>query len=532
MDENQMNPMETGVYNGQPAAGANGNDALGTRPKKKKTGFVVVGIIFSLLLLLGAGAFGVLKYMERQEKDASMAMIEDFMKAYGRLHLEDAYENFHPDVRDVVIEEQLDEYMMSGLTGLERYLDLYFDGMELNYEVDEPRRLSEEELEDLLYEIDDNYDADLDILKVYVYQVTEVFTGDNGTLKLRENYFVGKEEEDWYIIAVETDKIVKDDVDFSLNDYLTEFLYGFMGLYEEAISERDGEKMEEAYALMHPEIREAFIEQQLLLNDSEDLGDFAEQRNDLYGGFSAEYEIREMKYLEGREWTVIQGLIEDYFDKEFDFSFRGVWEFDVEETFSGNNGTVVLVENYFLGEEDGKWYVVDINTEEIVSNSLRPESSYTGSEGYDTLEEALDHYMYAYEDFDITEAFMAFHPLLREEEMWEACYYDGAEDVDNYEDILYAHFGGSLTVSYSIYAKQDLTEDELEAFSLLLWNSETPPANISDACLIMLENHYEGRDATLDRSEFIMAGKDGGKWFLYSSTVIPEDIELDDLYDL
>lgn len=532
MDGNQMNPMGTEGYNGQSAAGINANDDLGgNRPKKKKTGLVVAGIIFLLLLLLGAGAFGVLKYVEQQEKDASVTMIEDFMKAYGRLHLEDAYENFHPDVREVVIEEQLDQYMMSGLTGLEKYLDLYFGDMELSYEVDDSKRLSEEELEDLLSDIDDNYDADLDISKAYAYQVTEIFSGDNGTLKLRENYFVGKEEEDWYIIAVETDKIVKDDVNFSISDYLTEFLYEFMDLYKEAISERDGEKMEEAYALMHPEIRDAFIEQQLLANDCEDLTDFAEQRYDLYGGFSAEYEILKVNYLEGRKWTSVLGLIEDYFDQEFDFGFRGVWEFDVEETFSGNNGTVVLVENYFVAEEDGKWYVVDINTEEIISDNLRPGTSYTGSEGYDTLEEALDHYMYAYEDFDITEAFMAFHPLLRQEEMMEACYYDGAEDVDNYEDILYAHFGGSLTVSYSIFDKQDLLQNELSAFSLALWNSETPPVNISDACLIILDEHYEGKDTTMDRLELIMAGRDGDKWFLYSSTIIPEDMDFESFYN-
>lgn len=528
MNENQMNQMETGTIGGQPVTeGINANGALAAPPKKKKTGLVIVGIIFGILLLLGAGVFGMLKYIVQQDKDASAEMVEAFMKAYGRLHLEDAFETFHPDVRDDVIEEQVDRYMVSGLTGLERYLDLYFGGMELSYEVDESKRLSEEELEDFLSEIDDSYGADLDISKAYVYRVTEVFSGENGTLKLREDYFVGKEGEDWYIIAVSTDKIVKDDVDFSISDYLTGFLYEFLDLFEEAINECDGEMMEEAYAFMHPEIRDTFIEQMLLINHYEDLGDFVEQRNDLYGGFSAEYEILQINYLGEREWNAILRQIEDYFDTEFDFGMRGVWEFDIEETFSGNNGTVVMVENYFVGEEDGKWYVIDINTEEVVSNNLRPGNSYTGSEGYDSMEEALDHFIYAYEDFDITKAYMAFHPLLREEEMMEACYYDGAEDVDNYEEMLYSHFGGSLTVSYSILQKQEFSQDELAAYSMILWNSETPPANILDACLILLKEHYEGRDTTLDRAGLIMAGRDGDQWFLYNLTMIPEDVDLD-----
>lgn len=74
---------------------------------KKKTGFVIAGIIFVFLLLLGAGAFGMLKYREQQDKDASEEMISSFMKEYGHLRLEKAYELFHPDVRDGVIDELL-----------------------------------------------------------------------------------------------------------------------------------------------------------------------------------------------------------------------------------------------------------------------------------------------------------------------------------------------------------------------------------------------------------------------------------------
>lgn len=527
MDENQMNQMEMGM-DSQTTFGMNVNGTLETPPKKKKTGFVIAGIIVVLLLLLGAGAFGMLKYREQQDMDAGGEMIAAFMKAYGRLHLEDAYETFHPDVRDGVIEEQLDTYMMSGLTGLERYLDLYFGDMELTYEINNSKRLSEEELEDLLSEIDDSYDADLEIDKVYAYQVTEVFSGDNGTLKVRDNYFVGKDEDDWYIIAVITDKIIKNDVSFSITDYLTtELIDEFMVLYSEAINECDSEKMEDAYGLMHPEIRDVFIEQWVLLNGVEDMGEFVEQRNSLYGGFSSEYEILEITYLKEREWNSILRQVEDYFGTKFDFGMRGVWQFDLKETFSGNNGTVVMVENYFLGEEDGKWYIIDINSEEVISDTLYVQPVYTGDEGYASVEEAIEHYMHAYEDFDVEEAFMAFHPVIREFALAKACYNDGVDDAEEYNEMLNSLFGGSLTVTYTITTKADLSESELGAFSYFFWGSEEPPANISDACMCLLEEHYEGGGAALDVGELIMAGKDGGQWFLYNSTIIPEDLDLD-----
>lgn len=545
MDENQMNQMSQmnqmdqmnqmnqinqtdGIY-GQSAVADGAGGALTAPPKKKKTGFVIAGIIFVFILLLGAGAFfGILKYREQQDKDESVEMLEAFMKAYGRLHLEDAYDTFHPDVRDSVIDEQLDIYMMSGLTGLERYLDLYFGDMELTYEINTSERLSEEELEDILSEIDDTYDADLDIDKAYDYQVTEVFSGENGTLKVRKDYFVGKEGEDWYIILVTTDKIVKDDVSFSITDYLTEMLDEFMGLYSEAINECDGEKMEEAYAILHPEMRDVFIEQLLLQNSSDDLGDFAERRNAFYGGFSSEYEILGINYLEERKWGSILRQIEDFFGTEFDFGMRGVWQFDLKETLSGNNGTVVIVENYFVGEEDGEWYIIDINTEEIISDTIvTAQPTYSGSGGYSSAEEAIEHFLYAFEDFDVEEAYMAFHPAIRDYALEKACYYDGADDAEEYNEMINSLFGDSLSVTYTITVKQDLSENELAAFSMILWGSEIPPANISDACMYVLEEHYEGDNTTLDRAELIMAGRDGGKWFLYNSTIVPEDFDMD-----
>lgn len=533
MDENQMNQAEMGT-GGQMPVSTDVNIALEAKPKKKKTGFVITGIIFVFLLLLGAGAFGMLKYREQQDIDASGEMISAFMKAYGRLHLEKAYELFHPDVRDSVIDEQAEKYRMSGLEGLESYLDLYFGGMELEYEVETSKKLSEEELEDLLSEIDDSYDADLDISKAYVYYVTEVFSGENGTLKVREEYFVGKEEEDWYIIAVITDKIVKDDVSFSITDYLTEMMDKFMNLYSEAINECDGAKMEEAYAFMHPDMWDVFSDELLRLNASEDMEEFVERRYALYGGFSVEYEILEINYLEEVEWRPLLIQIENYFETEFDFHLRGVWAFDIEETASGSNGTTVVQETFFMGEEDGEWYIIDIVTNEILSDTLVDPSqpAYTNASvgGYDSAEEAIDQFLHAYEDFDVAEAYMAFHPAIRDIALEYACNSDGARGADEYGEMINDLFGDRLSITYTIFQTMEIPDEDAEALLTIAWNNYGSNANITDACLYLLEEHYEGSDTALDREELILAGRDGDNWFLYNAIIIPEDMDLGDYY--
>lgn len=516
MDENQM------------------NQTLAEPPKKKKTGIVIVVILLVLILLFGAGAFFLLRYHgEQQDQAASEEIVNIFMKEYGRLRLDDAYETFHPDVRDGVIDEQIEEYMMSSLEGLERYLDLYYGGMEMTYNIDASERLSEEELEDLLSEIDDSYDADLDIAKAYSYQVTETFSGENGTLKVRREYFVGKEEEDWYIIAVTTDKIVKDNVSFVLSDYLAGIVDEFIELFGDAINECDGEMLEDAYALMHPEMRDVFVEEMLNLNDSADLDEFAEVRNSLYGGFSWEYEILEVNYFDESEWRPILRQIERYFDTEFEFDMRGVWAFDLQETFSGTNGTVVILETFFIGEKDGKWYIIDIATNEIVSNTLEESQShptYTNapSGGYASAEEAIEQYLQAYENDNIVEAYETFHPAIRDVALEYACYSNGASDVDEYEEMINDLFGDSLSITYTITQTMKLYDDEAEALLSFTWNDYGSNANISDACLYLLEEHCEGSDTSLDREELIFVGRDGNKWFLYNSIIIPEDIDIDD----
>lgn len=533
MDENQRNQAETGI-GGQTPVSMGANGALEAPPKKKKSGFVIAIIIFAFLLLLGAGAFGMLKYREQQDIDASGEMISAFMKAYGRLHLEKAYELFHPDVRDSVIDEQAEKYRMSGLEGMESYLDLYFGGMELDYEVETSKKLSEEELEDLLSEIDDSYDADLDISKAYVYYVTEVFSGENGTLKVREEYFVGKEEEDWYIIAVTTDKIVKNDVSFSITDYLTEMLEDFMDLYSEAINECDGEKMEEAYSLMHPDMWDVFSEELLRLNSSQDMEEFVERRYALYGGFSVEYEILGINYLEEIEWRPLLIQIENYFETEFDFHLRGVWAFDIEETAWGNNGTTVVQETFFMGEEDGEWCIIDIVTNEILSDTLvnpsQPTFTNASGGGYASAEEAIEQFFHAYENFDLVGAYMTFHPAIRDIALEYACHRNGASDVDEYEEMINDLFGDGLSITYTITQTMELSDDEAEALLSITWNNYGSNVNISDACLYLLEEHGEGSDASHDREELIFAGRDGDQWFLYNSIAIPEDMEFSDYY--
>lgn len=132
MDNNQMG-METSAQTATPPK----------KGKGAKVVFIILGIVLAVLLL-GVGGFFAWGAMENKNLEAGEALIMAFMKDYDRLKLEDAYELFHPDVREETIEDQLDMYSVSDLEELEDYLDMYFGGLELEYEINKSTRLSKE----------------------------------------------------------------------------------------------------------------------------------------------------------------------------------------------------------------------------------------------------------------------------------------------------------------------------------------------------------------------------------------------------
>lgn len=507
------------------------------QPKKKKTG-LVIGISLCVILLLGtaAGVFGFMKYHEQQDKEASGEVVSIFMKEYGRLRLEDAYEAFHPDIRDAVSKEQLDKYMVSGFKGLEQYLDIYYGDMDLDYEIGEPRRLEKEELEDLLSEIHDSYREHLDISKAYVYQVTETFSGENGTLKIREEYYVGRDEETWYIIAVTTDKVVKDDVSFSFSEYLAEILFEFNDIMNESISECDGRNLENAFALLHPETRDMFVESLLRNNNCDNLQEYAEKVNSYYGGYSCELEILQSYYLPDEGWKPILSQIEDYYGVEFDLQLPGVWAFDTNETFTGSNGTACVLETFYVGEEDGQWYIFDVITNEVVSNTVdvsqpddesqeddESQSEDMGTGGYASADEAVEHYLQTFSRREYFEAFDDYHPAIREYVLQDIIDLFGDQfgmgSLEDLEEIVNSAAGAGITFSYDIIDSMELGNDEKDNVLDMINDNYGVQLDISEMAAYWAQEDYKIYFKTIEVTAYIVVGKDGDRWYLLLTLV-------------
>lgn len=498
----------------------NANDAMSVQPKKKKTG-LVIGISLCIILLLGAaaGVFGFMKYHEQQDKDASEEIVSIFMKEYGRLRLEDAYESFHPEIRDAVIEEQLDKYMVSGFKGLEQYLDIYYGNMDLEYEIDKSRRLEKEELEDLLSEIHDSYREHLDISKAYVYQVTETFSGKNGTLKIREEYYVGRDEETWYIIAVTTDKVVKDDVSFSFSEYLSEIIFKFNDIMNETISECDGKNLENAFDLMHPETRDMFLEALLGNNNCENLQEYAEKVNSYYGGYSCDLEILQSYYLPEEEWEPILLQIEDYYEVEFDLNLPGVWAFDTNETFTGSNGTACVLETFYVGEEDGRWYIIDVITNEVVSNTVDvSQADDAGTDGYDSADEAVEHYLQTFSRREYFEAFDDYHPAIREYVIQDTIDLfgdiSGMGSLEDLEEIVNSAAGAGIAFSYEIIDSMELWNEEKDYVLDVINDDYGTQLDISELVVYWVQEDYNIYGETLEVTSYIVVGKDDDRWYI------------------
>lgn len=532
MDGNQMEnvrseqPMVTdgaNVVNIQYPENANGT--MPVQPKKKKTG-LLIGISLCVILLLGtaAGVFGFMKYYEQQDKAASEEIVSIFMKEYGRLNLEDAYETFHPDIRDAVIEEQLDKYMVSGIKGLEQYLDIYYGGMELDYEIDKSRRLEKEELEDLLSEIHDSYREHLDISKAYVYQVTETFSGENGTLKIREEYYVGRDEETWYIIAFTTDKVVKDDVSFSFSEYLAEILFEFNDIMNESISECDGEYLENAFDLIHPETRDMFLEALLRNNNCENLQEYAEKVNSYYGGYSCDLEILQSYYLPEEEWGPILLQIEDYYGVKFDLHLPGIWAFDTNETFTGSNGTACVLETFYVGEGDGQWYIFDVITNEVVSNTVDvSQADDVGTGGYASADEAVEHYLQTFTQREFFEVYDDYHPAIREDVLQNTIniFGDifGLGSPEEFEEMVNSAAGAGIAFSYEILDSLEVGNGDQDYILDVINDSYGIQLDISEMVVYRVQEEYIIYGETLEAMSYIVVGIDDDRWYILLALV-------------
>ncbi len=503
MDNNQMG-METSV---QPA----------TPPKKGKgvkVVFTILGIILAVLLL-GVGGFFAWGARENKNLEAGEALIMAFMKDYDRLKLEDAYELFHPDVREEMIEGQLDLYSASDLEELEDYLDMYFGGLELEYEINKSKRMSKEELEDVLSEIYSAYKIRLDISQAYAYQVTETYSGKNGTLKVVDQYIVAKEDGEWYIIAIVRNKVVKDDVTFTLTENEDEVL-DILEAFMEAQERLD---MESAYQFFHPDVKDTIMESFLDKVALNSLDEYAEALDEYYGGYSSEYEVLHSKYLSDSEMEDFILQAKEYYGEQFDSDFSDIYVCQIKETISGDNRTAVFIRTFHFGKQDGKWYILNIYTDEQVSSDVHisdqgsSAGGYDVSEGFDSGEEALDQFVQKFNTVNLEESFKAVHPVIREAYLQRTLDYHNVSSVEEYEALTASTFG-DFEYTYEITEQYKISYAVLLNLLYYIYRTYGVQLDLSECILYSISETYELSDETVNLTEVIAVGKDGDKWFV------------------
>ncbi len=503
MDNNQMG-METSVQTATP-------------PKKNKVAkvvFIILGIVLAVLLL-GVGGFFAWGARETKNLEAGEALIMAFMKDYERLKLEDACELFHPDVREEMIENQLDMYSVSDLEELEDYLDMYFGGLELEYEINKSTRLSKEELEDALSEIYSAYKVRLDISQAYAYQVTETYSGKNGTLKVVGQYIVAKEDGEWYIIAIFRNKVVKNDVTFTLTENEDDVL-NILEAYMEAQERLD---MESAYQFFHPDVKDTIMEHVLDKVALNSLDEYTEALVEYYGGYSLEYEVLHSKYLSDSEKEDFISQAKEYYGEQFDSDFSDIYVCQIKETISGDNGTAVFIQTLDFGKQDGKWYILNIYTDEQVSSDVHipdqgsPVGGYDASEGFDSGEEALDKFVRKFDPPNLEESFKAVHPLIREAYLQRTLDYRNVSSVEEYDALVASTFG-DFEYTYEITEQYKISDDELKNLLAYIYRTYGVQLNLSECILYSIAETYELSDETVNLTEVIAVGKDGDKWFV------------------
>lgn len=351
--------------------------------------------------------------------------------------------------------------------------------------------------------------------------MTETYSGKNGTLKVVDQYIVAKEDGEWYIIAVFTKKVVKNNVTFTLTadeDEVLDTLEAFMEVYGRL-------DVESAYQFYHPDIKDAVTELVLGNVSLDSLEEYAEVLSSFYGGYSIEYEVLQSRYLSDKELEDFISETEEFYGMQFNADFSDACACQIQETISGDNGTAVILETFYFGKEDGKWYILDIVTDEYVSSDIQnPDQGssaggYDASEGFDTSEEALDQFIREYGNMNIEASYEAVHPVLRDAFLQVFLENKGASSVEEYEAAM-ANTYGSFTFTYEISEQYTLSDEELENFLVHIYETYGVQLDISICDLYAIVETYETGSDTVNLTEVIAVGKDGNKWFVVEALTI------------
>ena len=146
--------------------------------------------------------------IQNNDKKESSEVLDTFIEGYNNQNFDEAYDTFHPYIRQQIKQNVLDaNYVTDGEEFFELY-DSYFGGLHVEYEINESEKLSKNDIQSLVSQIYSAHGVRMELDKAYAYEITETYSGSNGTMVQIETVIIGKDNDNWYIVAASTNEVV------------------------------------------------------------------------------------------------------------------------------------------------------------------------------------------------------------------------------------------------------------------------------------------------------------------------------------
>ena len=143
----------------------------------------------------------------------------------------------------------------------------------------------------------------------------------------------------------------------------------------EGMKNRDMDAIVDAY---HPDLQSSVADNFYTSNGVSSEDEFWDHYDTVFGGYSFAYTASDATKVSDSKRESTLDIINAAYSLSLDADT--MYEVDTEETYSGSNGKMVLAEQIYLIEEDGKWYV-------IYAESTQKENTLVAAAPEDTEED-------------------------------------------------------------------------------------------------------------------------------------------------
>ena len=143
----------------------------------------------------------------------------------------------------------------------------------------------------------------------------------------------------------------------------------------EGMKNRDMDAIVDAY---HPDLQSSVADNFYTSNGVSSEDEFWDHYDTVFGGYSFAYTASDATKVSDSKRESTLDIINAAYSLSLDADT--MYEVDTEETYSGSNGKMVLAEQIYLIEDDGKWYV-------IYAESTQKENTLVAADTEDTEED-------------------------------------------------------------------------------------------------------------------------------------------------